>query len=128
MRQGFFLRHQAITIVEEEDGRAEGNGPVARAGLKGVGKKKVHFKKKPDLRIPDRVLPSYWTDIVNIRSDTPRRRAINGDDVTEKPLDDSRLAVGTSLEEREWLIWCTQMRKGIMSWLWVRFLITFLKS
>ncbi|KAK8538746.1 hypothetical protein V6N12_034454 [Hibiscus sabdariffa] len=58
---GSTLQHQAITIVEEGDGREEGIGSISRAGLKGV---------------------------VNIRSDTSRRRIIYGDDITEKPSDD----------------------------------------
>ncbi|KAL4284648.1 hypothetical protein GQ457_16G019820 [Hibiscus cannabinus] len=49
---GSTLQHQAITIVEEGDGREEGISSISRAGLNGVGKKKVHFKKKFDLKLP----------------------------------------------------------------------------
>ncbi|KAK8628540.1 hypothetical protein V6N13_009127 [Hibiscus sabdariffa] len=92
---GSTLQHQAITIVEEGDGREEGIGSISRAGLKGV------------------VCP----EIVNIRSDTSRRRIIYGDDITEKPSDDPGCPLVCLRMVREWPICCNLMRKGTLSWL-----------
>ncbi|KAK8553972.1 hypothetical protein V6N12_030951 [Hibiscus sabdariffa] len=93
-------QHQAITIVEEEDGREGGNGPVSQAGSKGFGKKKVQFKKKSELRISNRVLSSEWSDVVNICSDTSRQCDVVGDDVVlwVKSPDDPRSTIEMSTE------------------------------
>ncbi|KAK8593401.1 hypothetical protein V6N13_043003 [Hibiscus sabdariffa] len=75
------VRHQAVTIVEEGDGRKGGNGSVSRAGSKGFGKKKVQFKKKSDIGIADRVLPSDWSHMINVCGDPPRPREAIGDEI-----------------------------------------------
>ncbi|KAK8648891.1 hypothetical protein V6N13_129633 [Hibiscus sabdariffa] len=96
---GSVVQHQAITIVEEGDGREEGSGSFSRAGLKGIGRKKVQFKKKSDLKLPAGGLSSVCSEMVNIRNDVSRRRFSYGDDISEKPPDDPGLNGGTSLDD-----------------------------
>ncbi|KAL4272858.1 hypothetical protein GQ457_13G019130 [Hibiscus cannabinus] len=96
---GSTAQHQAITIVENGDGREEGSGSFSRAGLKGIGKKKVQFKKKPELKFPAGGLTSVCSEMVNIRNDVSRRRFSYGEDTSVKPLDDPGLTGRTLLND-----------------------------
>ncbi|KAL4335546.1 hypothetical protein GQ457_07G011820 [Hibiscus cannabinus] len=96
---GSTAQHQAITIVGNGDSREEGSGSISRAGLKGIGKKKVQFKKKPELKFPAGGLTFACSEMVNIRNDVSRRRFSCGEDNSGKPPDNLGLTGRTPLND-----------------------------
>ncbi|KAK8704736.1 hypothetical protein V6N13_048350 [Hibiscus sabdariffa] len=116
-------QHQEITIVEEGDGREGGTDTRSRVSLKGAGKNKVQFKKKFDPRGSDWVPPSEWSDTINIRSDTSRRRDAFVDDVVlgAKPPDASWMSEELPQEGAGIADMMSLMRRVTLPGWWIRF-------
>ncbi|KAK8572775.1 hypothetical protein V6N12_028818 [Hibiscus sabdariffa] len=115
-------QHQEITIVEEGDGREGGTDTRSRVSLKGAGKNKVQFKKKFDPRGSDWVPPSEWSDTINIRSDTSRRRDAFVDDVVlgAKPPDASWMSEELPQEGAGIADMMSLMRRVTLPGWWIR--------